>query len=232
MRPKALHPTSIQLVYTGFILILLSFFILLSSFASLEPSKISRFVRSFNNAISIYHGGLALVAGGEAIDQAAATAAKQEAASRLFERIQNLANIYGLNDQVNLSLDRQDIILRLTDSVLFASGQAEIRQQAYALLDKLGAMIAETRYHVRIEGHTDNVPIQTALFPSNWELSTARAVAVLRYIIEQFDVPATQLAAVGFGQYHPLAPNTSETNRARNRRVEIVWHTGSKPSGS
>jgi chemotaxis protein MotB len=75
---------------------------------------------------------------------------------------------------------------------------------------------------IRIEGHTDNDPISTPLFPSNWELSSARATNVLRFLIEKTKLKAENLSAVGYGEFHPLLPNTSKENKAKNRRVDIV----------
>jgi chemotaxis protein MotB len=91
------------------------------------------------------------------------------------------------------------------------------------LLQKIGAIISKTDYLIRIEGHTDNLPIHTALFPSNWELSTARAVNVLRYFIKEHNIDPRRLAAEGFSEFHPLAANDRPENRAKNRRVEIIF---------
>jgi chemotaxis protein MotB len=91
------------------------------------------------------------------------------------------------------------------------------------LLNKIGLIIAETPCNVRIEGHTDNFPIHNVKYPSNWELSTARAVNVLRFFIENANIPAEKLSAVGFGKYHPVVPNDISANRAKNRRVEIIF---------
>jgi chemotaxis protein MotB len=106
---------------------------------------------------------------------------------------------------------------------LFDAGKAVISPPAVPLLQKIGAVIAETDYEVRVEGHTDDVPIQTAQYPSNWELSTARAVNVLRYFIETYPISGQRLSAEGYGEYQPMVPNDSPGHRARNRRVEIVF---------
>ena len=91
------------------------------------------------------------------------------------------------------------------------------------MLEKVGAIIAKTSYQVRIEGHTDNLPIKTERFPSNWELSTTRSVNVLRYFRKTHNIPAERLSAAGFAEYRPLVPNDSEAHRAQNRRVEIIF---------
>ncbi len=91
------------------------------------------------------------------------------------------------------------------------------------MLEKIGVIIAQTDYLIRIEGHTDNVPIHTAAFPSNWELSTARAVNVLRYFIQNHRIDAKRLSAEGLGEFRPLMANDTEENRATNRRVVVIF---------
>ncbi len=113
--------------------------------------------------------------------------------------------------------------MRLSDHALFDIGMADISPKAIPLLKKVGAIIAGSPYEVRVEGHTDDVPIKTARYPSNWELSTARAVTVLRYFIETCGISSRRLSAEGFAEYHPVAPNDSIENRAQNRRVEIIF---------
>jgi chemotaxis protein MotB len=113
--------------------------------------------------------------------------------------------------------------MRLSEHALFDLGAADISVEALPLLQKIGAIILKTDYLIRIEGHTDNLPIHTALFPSNWELSTARAVNVLRYFIKDHNIDPRRLAAEGFSEFHPLAANDRPENRAKNRRVEIIF---------
>ena len=119
--------------------------------------------------------------------------------------------------------------MRLSDHALFDVGVAEISPKAVALLKKVGAIIADSPYEVRVEGHTDDVPIKTFRYPSNWELSTARAVNVLRYFVDTCGISSRRISAEGFGEYHPIASNDNAANRAQNRRVEIIFlDTGSK----
>jgi chemotaxis protein MotB len=113
--------------------------------------------------------------------------------------------------------------MRLSEHTLFKSGAASISPPALPLLEKMGALVAQTNYLIRIEGHTDDVPIHTAMFPSNWELSTARAVNVLRYLIERHRIDSQRLSAEGFGEFQPLVVNDTPANRAKNRRVEVIF---------
>lgn len=115
-----------------------------------------------------------------------------------------------------------DIVITIPDQVLFNSGEAAVRPEALPFLQGLSQAMIELNRHVRVEGHTDNVPIRTALFPSNWELSATRAVIVVRVLSELYSVPAEHLAALGYADSRPLVENLTPDQRAKNRRVEVV----------
>jgi chemotaxis protein MotB len=115
-----------------------------------------------------------------------------------------------------------DIVITIPDQVLFNSGEAAVRPEALPFLQGLSQAMIELNRHVRVEGHTDNVPIHTALFPSNWELSATRAVIVVRVLSELYSVPAEHLAALGYADSRPLGENLTPEQRAKNRRVEVV----------
>lgn len=116
----------------------------------------------------------------------------------------------------------KDQVMSLEGRALFESGSADISPDAYPVLEELLKIIEARSCPVRIEGHTDNVPILTEEFESNWELSTARAVNIVKYFVDQGNVAPERLSAVGYGELRPLAPNDIPEHRARNRRVEIV----------
>lgn len=211
-----------QVVYTGFILILLCFFIMLTSFASLERSRITRFVQSFANAVSVFEGGRSLEPGKTVINADAMVVDKEDPIALLFEKVKKLGEQHGL-DSISIRRGDRGIIMTLADKMLFESGDAELSTSSHALLKKIGMIINSTHAHVDIQGHTDDRPIRTSAFPSNWELSTARAINVLRYLITDAGVSSHRLSAVGLSKYHPLVPNISVENRAQNRRVAIIF---------
>ncbi len=111
----------------------------------------------------------------------------------------------------------------LGSSVLFPSGVATFTNAAYPSLDRIVKIMKTGPYHLRIEGHTDNVPINTSEFPSNWELSTARAVNVLRYFLDTGKISPGKVTAVGYSEYHPVATNETPEGRTKNRRVEFYF---------
>ncbi|MDH4242761.1 MAG: OmpA family protein, partial [Nitrospira sp.] len=112
--------------------------------------------------------------------------------------------------------------ITIPDQLLFNSGEAAVRTEALPFLEGLGGALVELNRHTKVEGHTDNVPIRTAQFPSNWELSAARAVMVVRVLSELYGVPADHLAAVGHADTRPVTANLDLEQRAKNRRVEVV----------
>lgn len=216
--------TSGELVYTGLALILLCFFILLGSFTSVDPSRLTRFVHSFSRAVNVLSGGLKTTPGTVVLPPSEEMQALRRGYRPVMREIRRQAQAAGLlAGGVDLRMDERGVVLRLSDTVLFASGSAQIRPQAHRLMDKIGRLVRRTPYAVCIEGHTDTVPIRTERFPSNWELSTARAVTVLRTIQARGQVADDRLAARGCGSHHPLATNRTAAGRARNRRVEIIF---------
>ena len=212
-----------EIVYTGFILILLCFFIMLSSFATMEKSKIAQFVRSFVDAVSVLPSGSGFEENKEIVAPSREIVDLEDELAKIHKELQKYrtGSNLSLKSHIEIEKTREGVVLRLADHALFEIGSARIAADARPLLDEIGSILLKTRLSVRIEGHTDDLPIATREYPSNWELSTARAVTVLRYLLAECSVPAKRLSAAGYGQFQPLVPNRTEDNRAKNRRVEI-----------
>ncbi len=182
-----------------------------------------RFVKSFVDALSIMPGGIKMESGTQVVPQSAEMVASDSPLARIYTDLTVLSERLNCQNDISVAYTAKGLVMRLSDHALFNAGAADISPQAIPLLQKIGAIVAETAYEVRVEGHTDDIPIRTNRYPSNWELSTARAVNVLRYMIEAYRVPSERLSAAGFGEYQPVAANDSLMNRAKNRRVEIVF---------
>jgi len=133
---------------------------------------------------------------------------------------------------VQISQLKGQLTVSVLDKILFKSGRADILPAGQAVLEKVARVLVQTDDMIRVEGHTDNVPISQRLkekYYSNWELSAARAASVVRYFqLGEHKIDPLRLEAVGFAEYRPLAPNDSDANKQRNRRVEIVL-TAVKP---
>lgn len=151
---------------------------------------------------------------------------KVRAESQDFKKIkENIAAFLedkGAVDKVSMEIGPRGLVISLKDTEFFDSGKAIVRPDSMVLLDNISAAIGQYSNSVRIEGHTDNQPIKTALFPSNWELSTARATNIVHYLIKTHDLPAERLSAIGYGEYRPVADNRTEAGRQKNRRVDVV----------
>ena len=140
----------------------------------------------------------------------------------LLRDVQRFVRQSDLGENIVVTMKGSKVIIRVTGTILFQSGMGVLNREAIPLIDDI-AKIAEhyPEYSIRIEGHTDDQPISTPEFPTNWELSAVRATTVLRHLIEA-GISPLRLTATGYGSLIPLAPNDSESNRARNRRVEFV----------
>ena len=124
--------------------------------------------------------------------------------------------------EVTLHRETDGLVISLQEFGFFDSGSATIKPESLAALDRIASILAIRTYNLRIEGHTDNIPIHTARIVSNWELSTARATELVRLLIIRHRIAPERLSAAGYAQYHPVASNLTAQGRAQNRRVDIV----------
>jgi chemotaxis protein MotB len=123
---------------------------------------------------------------------------------------------------IRLMITGRGLVIHLPEFLFFASGEAQIRPEAEPLLNQLADILRKIPNQIAVEGHTDNRPINTPQFPSNWELSVHRATSLVRYFVDKAHLEPTRFAAAGYGEFAPLAPNTDEAGRRLNRRVDIV----------
>lgn len=207
-----------EMIYCSLILIIVALFAMLVSYSTIEEEKIKHF-RQEQELIS--ENG---EPGSEALDLSPGI---QQAQGRFVMQTMKSLKMSlaqaGLDKSVSVEKIEKGFKVTFGSSVLFSSGKAEINKDACSCLDEMVKIAQNNPFFVRVEGHTDNIPINTLEFPSNWELSTTRAVNVLRYLFEKGELPAERLAAVGFSQYHPVASNDVSEGRQKNRRVEFYF---------
>ncbi len=212
--------------------LLLTFFILLFSFSTVEQNKFKQLLESIKDALGVQQVPEAGTREGlEAIhlDSLKTEVAVDELGGMVqkeMEEIQSKVEEYILKNKlqglVNVQIGDRGAVITISDVVIFPQGEAEFNPEAYPILEKMVDLLKQFPYKVRVEGHTDNVPIHTEKYPSNWELSTARAARIVRYFISR-GIPPERLSAMGFAHYRPIADNSTPEGRAKNRRVEIVY---------
>lgn len=222
-----------MVTYGDIVTLLLCFFVLLFSMSQIEQHKFEQLAESLRSAIGkdkVPEEGTRL---GLIMKPSDVTEVEEKAVDELGNMIQKIMEeidsevkefvfANNLAGQVNTKIDEKGYVITVSDVILFRPGHASIEPVSLPLLTKIKELLLKFEYQVRVEGHTDNIPISTPMFPSNWELSTNRACQVLRFMIEG-GIPPTRLSAEGFAEFRPVADNSSSEGRAANRRVEIVF---------
>lgn len=206
--------------FSDMVTLLLAFFVLLFAFSSIDVLKFMAVMSAFRGNVSVLDGGRAIIT--DSMMQTQDRETELEQLRELYEKLQEFLSREGLEGSVFLEFEERGLTLRFADQVLFDLGRADIKPEARQILRRLLPILSVLPNPIRIEGHTDNLPINTLQFPSNWELSTHRATNVIRFLTEQEELNPRQLSAAGYGEFRPVVPNTSPENRALNRRVDIV----------
>ncbi len=208
--------------------LLLTFFILLVSFSSIQETKFHEAVGSLQGALGVL-SQLPKVPVKMDIDKPTkrGNMDTDELGKRVAELKEKIAELKENGKSVSVGRSENGLAIRLDDQTLFDPGKADLRSGAEEVLSLVAGTLAEFPNAVRIEGHTDNLPINTEQFPSNWELSAARAAAVLRFF-QEHGLDPRRMSAVGMGEWRPLASNDSVAERQRNRRVEIFMESKAK----
>jgi len=213
------------ITYSDLITLLLAFFIMMYTFSKHDSEKYKELTGHLK---SIFTGGSSVAAAGAATGSVPfdvslkKPGAAQDVKERLEEEIRKLAGTDALDKKISVITDERGIVIRVLDEAFFDLGKADLKPGAKRTLDTIAPVISAAPNPLRVEGHTDDIPISTPEFRSNWELSVRRATEVVRYLIEKHDLSPRRISAVGYAEYHPVAPNDSAENRSRNRRIEII----------
>ena len=220
------------LPYSDLMTLLLALFIALFAMSQTDASKMQALAQAFTAAFNM--GGPSFFSGmGPSTAINSATTQGQDNANSAYmqenenlreaqEKIEQYIKENNLQDQVSTELSEEGLMIRLKERALFASGSASLEGQADQIVPVIASLLASLPERVTISGHTDNVPISTAQFPSNWELSSARAVSLMRGLMGvQPSLNPARFSALGYSEYRPIADNNTEEGRAQNRRVEV-----------
>lgn len=228
--------------YGDLVTLLMCFFVLLFAFSNIDAQKFTAVMQSFQGSAGILSGGKSfseadLIFDGMPEDQTSnmsmISEEQLESIKKLVEELENRVEkeFEGtlLEENVEIVVTPNSLILRFRDDVLFDYLSAELREEATAMLSQLsGVLKAEDFVYekVLVEGHTDSLSVGSDLYPTTWALSSARAVSVLRYFVEEMGLDPFRISAAGYGEYHPIATNTTDEGRAQNRRVDIIIRAG------
>jgi len=210
--------------YSDLITLLLVFFIILYAMSALDAKKYSQLSASLNQSIAgEATGQIVGESPGPAIIQGlSATQREQRNMEKSERQIEKYIKEQQLEGKIQVSINERGLVISLKEVLLFNSGSAELKPEATQAIEVVGRSIASMPNSFRVEGHTDNMPIHTVVFPSNWDLSSKRAINVLEVLVDDAGITPEKLSAIGYGEYQPLVSNNSDLNRALNRRVDIV----------
>lgn len=227
--------------YADFITLLFGFFVVLYAFAKADQKKqmqVSESIDSAFRSLGIFADvrrkrttAASIGSGTEKAllpmnivmgEDVLAPAQVKEDLDRVRRELQQRLSNQVAQHTVSIQMGRDGLVISLREAGFFDSGSATPRAETLATLRPIAAALGRTPYDLRIEGHTDNIPIHTAAFDSNWELSSARATHIARMFLDLHAVPADRLSAAGYAEFHPVASNTSAEGRAVNRRVDLV----------
>ena len=245
-----------QSTFADLMTLLLCFFVMLFAMSDVDKQKFELIAASFTQSFSVFSGGAQAVGDGILISNGvsqlneldeymttmgrAAEETTQEKdkwdeieeeqlkeSESLSELIEEALQEQNLEGMVDVDFTSQYVSLTLNGALLFDSGSAQIKTDSLPILDKIGVILRKYgKSIIEIEGHTDNVPIHTSKFADNNELSSARALSVFNYLVENSGLDPAIVKHTGRGEYVPIADNSTETGRAKNRRVEIkIYHT-------
>ncbi len=227
--------------YADMVTLLLTFFVLLYSMSSLEKEKAAQVASAMQSAFGGSSGsdsileynldtGNAPIVGKEEVTSEDTLSDENLA---LLKDIKTYIKENNLEDDVTIYGDQRGINIQLKDSVLFDTGQWSLKNESKAVLDEVTGVLSKVDNDIIIEGHSDNVPINNSSMPNNFHLSSARALSVLDYFLDtNKELNPQKLSAQGYGEYRPIAPNDTEKNRAKNRRVNIIILTDAKEKGN
>lgn len=214
--------------------LLLCFFVMLLAMSTIDPNKFMVAASSFQNAFSgvLESFPSVLITKDILVPRLGGDEQNKRMAVDARRRIQRTVREEELQDAIKVEVTDKGIAIKITDPVGFDVGDAEIRPEFIQLLYEMAEIInRHPDTFIRVEGHTDNTPINTSEFPSNWELSAARALNIVKFFAYRCGIDPKRLSAVGYGEYHPVAPNDTPENRQKNRRIEIYVEYLEKKEG-
>ncbi len=200
------------ITYADVITLLLGLFIILYAASNIDVKKYEK----MKDALESSFGGTKI------IGLEGKISGFEFPADQLKEKLTKLINDNGYGNVIRLEENERGIIIHILDEILFTSGEAELTKNSLSVLKNIAGILKNIPNDIRIEGHTDNVPIETAKFPSNWHLSVTRALNTAYYLINSEQLQPDRVSIIGYSEYQPIATNQNPEGRTLNRRVDIL----------
>lgn len=220
------------LPYSDLMTLLLALFISLFAISQTDQKKVSQLAQAFSAAFNMGGPSFFNNAGPNAGRRAemlstedkgnAAYIAENQQLQEVQKQMEEYIDQNGLQDQISTQMSEDGLMVSIREKALFPSGSAELTPQAQNIIGVVSKLLASIHEQVVISGHTDNMPIHNAQYPTNWDLSAARALNVMKYLLSISNMDPQRFSAVGYGEYRPVADNSTEEGRTKNRRVEIL----------
>ena len=218
--------------YSDCVTLLMTFFVLLYAMSSVDENKMRALAQAFRSVMageagdtileySLYNGDVPLIGGEIPTD----TVDGEKIEESMYYQVSKFVDEHDLEAVVDIIETDLGVAIQLRDNILFETSKSDLRSESKEILDSIAALISSMNNNIVVEGHTDNRPINTAEFPSNWELSVDRAVNVVRYFVENGKIDPSRLSATGYGEFQPIVDNDTEENMEKNRRVNILIMT-------
>jgi len=201
--------------------LLLTFFILLLSFATIEQVKFNMAMSSLKGALGVLTSTMGTQIPLSRMPMVSiGTGRTEQSMEQQFQQLQEMISKLESADDLKSNQTRDFLHFTISENFLFDSGQAVVKASADSILTAIARILLTVPFDIRVEGHTDNIPIHSARFPSNWELSYARALAVSQKFTES-GIPESRFQVIGYGEHRPLVDNSTGQGRSMNRRVEV-----------
>ncbi len=209
--------------YADFITLLFAFFVVMYSISSVNEGKFRVVSQSIVEALNPMINMSATTLRFQPENQGGPTSNLAISIDmQVYKKLSEAIQATDSKGRVKVAQGERGVTISITDTTLFKPGEAIVLSEASETLIRVASVLNDFPHQIRIEGHTDNMPIHTKEFPTNWELSAARALNITRFLTEGGYLPAERLAASGYGEFHPIASNDTPEERSQNRRVELV----------
>ena len=227
---EKIDPNGWMLTFADLVMLLLTFFVLLLTMSSMDTKKLRNIMTHFRASTGVldFAGAGKVYKLGNFINQYndadSLLVVDQKHFLAKIKLVTNMKKkLMTMDNQITLSDDERGVALTFHGDILFPPGKTTLRKEAYPVLDVIAEAIATCPNNILIMGQTDNIPVKSKLYPSNWELSAYRGLSVLEYFLDKKGLSPSRFSVGGYGPSRPLYPNTNPENRALNRRVEIIF---------